>query len=46
MQKQIEKKLSKACKKKKTFCSRKYKKEKKRFFNNLNMSFVTDNKLF
>ena len=36
----------KAYKKQKNFCSRLYKKERKRFFNNLNPSFVTDNKLF
>ena len=36
----------KAYKKKKSSCSRLYKKERKRFFNNLNPSFVTDNKLF
>ena len=36
----------KAYKKQKNFCSRLYKKESKRFFNNLNPSFVTDNKLF
>ena len=36
----------KAYKKQKSFCSRLYKKERKRFFNNLNPSFVTDNKLF
>ena len=36
----------KAYKKVKIFCSRLYKKERKRFFNNLNPSFVTDNKLF
>ena len=36
----------KAYKKQKHFCSRLYKKERKRFFNNLNPSFVTDNKLF
>ena len=36
----------KAYKKQKNFCSRLYKKERKRFFNNLNLSFVTDNKLF
>ena len=36
----------KAYKKQKNFCSRPYKKERKRFFNNLNPSFVTDNKLF
>ena len=36
----------KAYKKQKNFCSRLYKKERKRFFNNLNRFFVTDNKLF
>ena len=36
----------KAYKKQKNFCNRLYKKERKRFFNNLNPSFVTDNKLF
>ena len=36
----------KAYKKQKNFCSRLYKKERKRFFNSLNPSFVTDNKLF
>ena len=36
----------KAYKKMKNICSRLYKKECKRFFNNLNPSFVTDNKLF
>ena len=36
----------KAYKKQKNFCSRLYKNERKRFFNNLNPSFVTDNKLF
>ena len=36
----------KAYKKQKNFCSRLYKKERKRFFNNLNPSFFTDNKLF
>ena len=35
----------KAYKKQKNFCSRLYKKERKRFFNNLNPYFVTDNKL-
>ena len=40
------KKNFKAYKKQKNFCSRLYKKERKRFFNNLNPSFVTDNKLF
>ena len=38
-------KIFKAYKKQKNFCSRLYKKERKRFFNNLNPSFVTDNKL-
>ena len=33
-------------KKLKNYCSRLYKKEKKNFFNNLNTSFVNDNKLF
>ena len=36
----------KAYKKQKNFCSRLYKKERKWFFNSLNPSFVTDNKLF
>ena len=36
----------KAYKKQKNFCSRLYKNERKRFFNNLNPSFVTENKLF
>ena len=36
----------KAYKKQKNFCSRLYKKERKRFFNNLTPLFVTDNKLF
>ena len=36
----------KAYKKQKNFCSILYKKERKRFFNNLNLSFVTDNKSF
>ena len=36
----------KAYKKQKKICSRLYKKQRKRFFNNLNPSFVTDNKLF
>ena len=36
----------KAYKKHKKICSRLYKKQRKRFFNNLNPSFVTDNKLF
>ena len=36
----------KAYKKQKIFCSRLYKKERKWFFNSLNPSFVTDNKLF
>ena len=35
----------KAYEKQKNFCSRLYKKERKRFFNNLNPHFVTDNKL-
>ena len=33
-------------KKQKNYCSRLYKKERKNFFNSLNNSFVTDNKLF
>ena len=33
-------------KKQKNYCSRLYKKERKKFFNRLNPSFVTDNKLF
>ena len=36
----------KVYKKQKTICSGLYEKEKKRFFNNLNPSFVTDDKLF
>ena len=36
----------KAYKKQKNFCIRLHKNERKRFFNNLNPSFVTDNKLF
>ena len=36
----------KAYKKQKNFCSRLYKKERKRFFNSLHPSFVTNNKLF
>ena len=36
----------KAYKKQKTFSSRLCKKERKRFFNNLSPTFVTDNKLF
>ena len=36
----------KAYKKQKNFCSRLYKNGRKRFFNNLNSPFVTDNKLF
>ena len=36
----------KAGMKQKNFCSRLYKKERKRFFSNFNLSFVTDNKLF
>ena len=36
----------KAYKNQKTFCSRLYKKARKRFFNNLNPSFITDNKSF
>ena len=40
------KKILKAYKKQKYFCSGLYKKERKGFFNNLNPSFVTDNKLF
>ena len=35
----------KVYKKQKNFCSRLHKKERKRFFNNLNPPFVTDNKL-
>ena len=35
-----------AYKKQKNVCSRLYKKERKRFFNNFNPFFVTDNKLF
>ena len=40
------KKSFKAYKKQKNFCSTLYKKERKRFFNNLNPSFVINNKLF
>ena len=36
----------KAYKKQKNFCSRLHKKERKRFFNDLNPSFVTDNRFF
>ena len=36
----------KAYKKQKNYCSRLYKKERKAFYNNLNPSFVCDNKLF
>ena len=35
-----------AYKEQKNYCSRLYKKERKKFFNGLNPSFVTDNKLF
>ena len=35
-----------AYKKPKNYCNRLYKKERKKFFNGLNRSFVTDNKLF
>ena len=35
-----------AYKKQKNYCSRLYKNERKRFFNELNPSFVTNNKLF
>ena len=35
-----------AYKKPKNCCSRIYKKERKHFFNNLNLKFVSDNKLF
>ena len=45
-QKNKSEKSFKAYKKQKIFCSRLYKKERKRFFNNLDASFVTDNKLF
>ena len=44
-----EKKLEKsfkAYKDQKNFCSRLYKKERKQFLNNFNLSFVTDNELF
>ena len=40
------KKSFKAYKEQKNFCSRLYKKERKQFFNNFDLSFVTDNKLF
>ena len=40
------KKVLKHIRNRKTFWSRLYKKGRKRFFNNLNPSFVTDNKLF
>ena len=40
---QIFKNLQKA---KKNYCGRPYKTERNKFFNNLNLSFVTDNKLF
>ena len=36
----------KVYKKQKNYCSRLYKKEIKKFFNGLNSSFVTENKLF
>ena len=36
----------KVYKKQKNFCSGLYQKERKRFFNSLNPSFITDNKLF
>ena len=36
----------KAYKKQKNYCSRLYKKERKKFLNRINQSFVTDNKLF
>ena len=36
----------KAYKKQKNYCSRLYKKERKKFLNGINQSFVTDNKLF
>ena len=36
----------KAYKKQKNYCSRLYKKERKKFFENLNLSFVVDNKKF
>ena len=35
-----------AYKKQKNYCSRLYKKERKKSFNGLNPSFVTDNKIF
>ena len=35
-----------AYKKQKSYCSRLYKKERKKFFNKLNHSFDNDNKLF
>ena len=37
---------SKAYKKQKNYCKRLYKKERKKFFENLNLSFVVDNKNF
>ena len=36
----------KAYKKQKNYCNRLYKKERKNFFENLNLSFVVDNKKF
>ena len=36
----------KAYKKQKNYCSRLYKKERKKFFENLNLSFVVDNEKF
>ena len=38
--------FSRAYTKQKRFCSRLYKIERKAFFNNLNLKFVCDNKLF
>ena len=39
-------KFTKNLQKTKNYCSRLYKKERKEFFNNLNPSFVKDNKIF
>ena len=36
----------KKCKKQKSYCSRLYKKERKKFFSNLNLSKIYDNKIF
>ena len=36
----------KKCKKQKSYCSRLYEKERKKFFSNLNLSKIYDNKIF